>query len=380
MVAVSTETDDGLGIFGDEHLARDRKRNKRLRRLFFACAGLTVLTTIAIFGVLLDNAVSYFFGARLNEVLSGAAVERTVGFVEFFDVREVVSGEARWAPDHFHPGHNVFPVLWGTLVVTIGAGLVSIPIGTATALYLSEYAKPATRNKLKPVLEVLAGIPTIVYGYFAVSFITPVLVSGLASRVVDPIGRGIHAVGDALPGSIDFVAFELTVGNALVSLGDSMTGITVGRYSMLAAILVVGLMTIPMVTSISEDAMQAVPNDLRNGAYALGATKYQVSTRIVVPAAVSGIFASYILALSRAIGETMAVTLAGGFNANLTANPFDEIMTMTAYMVSMARGTSAVGTVEYQSLFAIGFLLFVMTLAMNLINDHMKRRFQEVYR
>ena len=126
--------------------------------------------------------------------------------------------------------------------------------------------------------------------------------------------------------------------------------------------------------------MQAVPDELRNGAFALGATNYQVSTRIVLPAAVSGIFASYILAVSRAIGETMAVTLGGGFNAQITANPFDEIMTMTAYMVSMARGTSAVGTVEYQSLFAVGLLLFLMTLAMNLLNDHMKRRFQEVYR
>ena len=377
---MSVETRGESEIAGGEELAADRKRNRRVRRVFFGCAALTVLTTLAIFAVLFDNATSYFFGARLNEILSGATVERTVGFVEFLDVREVVSGEARWAPDHFHPGHNVFPVLWGTLAVTIGAGLVSIPIGTATALYLSEYAKQTTRNRLKPVLEVLAGIPTIVYGYFAVSFITPVLVGGLASRVVNPLGRWVHAVGDALPGAIDLVAFELAVGNALVSLGETMMGISVGRYSMLAAILVVGLMTIPMVSSISEDAMQAVPDDLRNGAFALGATKYQVSTRIVLPAAISGIFASYILALSRAIGETMAVTLAGGFNANLTANPFDEIMTMTAYMVSMARGTSAVGTVEYQSLFAIGFLLFVMTLAMNLINDHMKRRFQEVYR
>ena len=372
---MSTETHPDGGISGGEKLADDHAADRRVRRLFFSCAAVTVLTTIAIFLVLFDNAASYFFGARVSETIAGASLERTVTFTEFFT-------GTRWAPDHARPDHGVLPIVWGTLAITIGAGLISIPIGTATALYLSEYASESTRNKLKPVLEVLAGIPTIVYGYFAVSFVTPVLVDGTASHLVDPIGRGVAAVGSAMPGTVEIDAIDLrfALGEGIVGWGDSMTGITVGRYSMLAGIIVVGVMTIPMVTSISEDAMQAVPDDLRDGAYALGATKYDVSTRIVLPAAVSGIFASYILALSRAIGETMAVTLGAGFNANLTANPFDEIMTMTAYMVSMARGTSAVGTVEYQSLFAVGLLLFLMTLAMNLINDYMKRRFQEVYR
>ena len=318
---------------GSERTTADKERNRRARRLLFGCAAITVATTLAIFFVLIDNAASYFFGAKITEILLGAPIERTVTVTEFFT-------GTRWAPDHATPAHGALPIIFGTLAVTVGAAVISIPIGTATALYLSEYASPNVREKLKPTLEILAGIPTIVYGYFAIAFINPVILGPIAERLF---------------------------------------GINIGRYSMLSGMLVVGIMTIPMVSSISEDAMQAVPDDLRNGAYALGATKFDVSTNVVVPASLSGIFASYILAVSRAIGETMAVTLAAGFNANITTNPFDEIMTMTAYMVSMARGTSAVGTVEYQSLFAVGLVLFIMTLAMNLLNDWFKRRYQEVY-
>ncbi|GAB6880388.1 phosphate ABC transporter permease subunit PstC [Halorubrum gandharaense] len=332
---MSTDTDTELDITGGGGTASaDNAANARARRVLFGCAALTVATTLAIFFVLVDNTASYFFGARLSEILTGAATERTVTFTEFFT-------GTRWAPDHATPAHGVLPIVFGTLAVTIGAAFVSIPVGTATATYLSEYASTGVRGKLKPTLEVLAGIPTIVYGYFAIAFINPVVVGPFA---------------------------------------EALFGINVGRYSLISGMLVVGFMTIPMVSSISEDAMQAVPDDLRNGAYALGATKFDVSVNVVVPAALSGILASYILAVSRAIGETMAVSLAAGYNANITANPFDEIMTMTAYMVSMARGTSAVGTVEYNSLFAVGFLLFSMTLAMNLLNDWFKRRFQEEYR
>ncbi len=330
---MSTDTTPEPGISGGS-AQRDLDANKRARRVLFGCATITVVTTLAIFFVLIDNAASYFFGARFTEMLMGASLEQSVTFTEFFT-------GTRWAPDHATPGHGILPVVFGTLAITVGAAFVSIPIGTATAIYLSEYASDGVRSKLKPTLEILAGIPTIVYGYFAIAFINPVLLAPIAS---------------------------------------TLFGINIGRYSMLSGMLVVGIMTIPMVSSISEDAMSAVPDDLRNGAYALGATKYDVSTRIVVPASISGIFASYILAVSRAIGETMAVTLAAGFSANITTNPFSEIMTMTAYMVQMARGTSAVGTVEYQSLFAVGFLLFVMTLTMNLLNDWFKRRFQEEYR
>lgn len=330
---MSTQTEDGVGITRGGTAERDKKHNRRVRRVLFGCAAVTVFTTLAIFFVLIDNAASYFFGARFTQLIAGASLERTVTFTEFFT-------GTRWAPDHATPSHGVLPIVFGTLAITIGAAFVSIPIGTATAIYLSEYASPNVRSKLKPTLEILAGIPTIVYGYFAIAFINPVILSPIA---------------------------------------ETLFGINLGRYSMLSGMLVVGIMTIPMVSSISEDAMSAVPDELRNGAYALGATKYDVSISVVLPAAISGILASYILAVSRAIGETMAVTLAAGFNANITANPFDEIMTMTAYMVSMARGTTAVGTVEYQSLFAVGLVLFVMTLVMNLLNDRLKRRFQEVY-
>ena len=331
---MSTDTNADLDITGGSGTASaDNASNRRARRVLFGCAAVTVATTLAIFFVLVDNTASYFFGSRLTDMLAGAATERTVTFTEFFT-------GTRWAPDHATPAHGVLPIVFGTLAITVGAAFVSIPIGTATAIYLSEYASPGVRGKLKPTLEVLAGIPTIVYGYFAIAFINPVVLGPIAA----------------------------------------LFGINIGRYSLLSGMLVVGIMTIPMVSSISEDAMQAVPDELRNGAYALGATKFDVSTSVVTPAALSGIFASYILAVSRAIGETMAVSLAAGFNANITANPFSEIMTMTAYMVSMARGTSAVGTVEYNSLFAVGFLLFAMTLAMNLLNDWFKRRFQEEYR
>ncbi|MCU4754333.1 phosphate ABC transporter permease subunit PstC [Halobacteria archaeon AArc-curdl1] len=362
-MGTETPTQTGAEITGGGAAAGDNAANRRARRILFGCAAITVLTTLAIFFVLLDNAASYFFGAKFTEMTRGASFEQTVTFTEFF------TGQ-RWAPDHARPAHGILPIVFGTLAITVGAAFVAIPIGTATAIYLSEYASPGIRSKLKPMLEILAGIPTIVYGYFAIAFINPVLLSGLAAYVLNPLGNGLLQVGSALPG---------TMGDSLTSIATSMIGINVGRYSLLSGILVVGIMTIPMVSSISEDAMSAVPDDLRNGAYALGATKFNVSTRIVLPASISGVFASYILAVSRAIGETMAVTLAAGFNANITTNPFDEIMTMTAYMVSMARGTSAVGTVEYQSLFAVGLVLFVMTLVMNLLNDAFKRRFQEEY-
>lgn len=353
----------------DTALEAAKIENRRMRRLLFGCAAITVVTTLAIFVVLLDNATSYFFSSRISTMVLELGRERSLAPLtehqQLITFSEFFTG-TRWAPDHATPAHGILPIVWGTLTVTIGAAAISIPIGTATALYLSEYAATSTRDKLKPTLEILAGIPTIVYGYFAISFITPVIVGTLSNGVIG-LGQAVDQIAFLAPSVLEPVAMQ-------------MTQVSIGRYSMLSGIIVVGIMTIPMVSSISEDAMHAVPDELRNGAYALGATKYDVSTQIVLPAAVSGIFASYILAVSRAIGETMAVTLAAGFNANLTANPFEEIMTMTAYMVSMARGTSAVGTVEYQSLFAVGLLLFLMTLAMNLLNDRMKQRFQEEYR
>lgn len=311
----------------------DHAANRRMRRLLFGCAAVTVITTLAIFAILLDNATNFFFDRRLHEAMLTLSVDYRVSIVEFFT-------STRWAPGHPNPSFGVLPLINGTLLITVGAAFISIPVGTLTAVYLSEYASPPMRRKLKPTLEVLAGVPTIVYGFFALSFITPVLLRPFFG----------------------------------------LFGIRVGLFNALAGIIVVGIMTIPMVASISEDAMQAVPDDLRNGAYALGASKQEVSTGIVIPASISGIFASYILAISRAIGETMAVTMAAGYNPTMTANPLAEIQTMTARMVAQAQGESAIGTIEYQSLFAIGLVLFVMTLAANLMNDWIKRRYREEYR
>ncbi len=327
------QIDDEAAITRDASRT-DHRKNRRMKHAFLSCALVTLATTVAIFFVLFDNASGYFFEDRLHEMV----LELTFSTEQVITYQEFFTG-TRWAPSHATPAHGVLPIVWGTLTITLGAALVSIPIGTATALYVSEYASTGMRNKLKPALEVLAGIPTIVYGFFAISVVTPLILEPVAG------------------------AF----------------GQSVGRRSMAAGAFVVGVMTIPMVASISEDAMQAVPDDLRNGAYALGATKYDVSTKVVLPASVSGIFASYILAVSRAIGETMAVALAAGLRPQITFNPFDEIQTMTSYMVNMAQGEAAVGTVEYQSLFAVGLVLFVMTLSMNLLNDYVKRRYREVY-
>ncbi len=328
---MSTDTDPSQG-FADEIVRKDNAENRRVRRGLFGCAAITVLTTVAIFVVLIDNAFGFFFDVRLYEATLQGGATQQITFTEYFT-------GARWAPSHSTPDFGILPLINGTLMVTVGAAFVSIPIGTATAIYLSEYARPEVRSKLKPALEVLAGVPTIVYGFFAISFITPIFIRPF---------------------------FELF-------------GVRASFFNALAAIIVVGIMTIPMVASISEDAMQAVPDDLRNGAYALGASRHEVSMGVVLPASISGVFASYILAISRAIGETMAVTLAMGAQPRMSLSPLVEMMTMTSFMVSRARGESAVGSIDYQSLFAVGLTLFVMTLAANLLNDYIKRRYREVY-
>ena len=212
--------------------------------------------------------------------------------------------------------------------------VVALPLGVLSAIYLSEFAPDRARRLVKPVLEVLAGIPTVVYGYFALLFVTP-LIRGVSDNV---------AVFNALSASI-----------------------------------VMGIMILPMVSSLSEDAMRAVPRSLREGAYALGSTKLEVSTRVVIPAALSGIVASFILAISRAIGETMIVTVAAGQNPTFTLNPFIPIETMTAYIVQVSQGDTPTGTIEYQTIFAVALSLFLITLVMNLLSQFFVRRFREVY-
>ncbi len=277
-----------------------------------ACAFISVATTIGIVIALLQPAIEFF---------------REINFIDF------ITG-TRWAPLFEPPDFGVLPLISGTISVTIWATLVMIPFGLGAAIYLSEYARPRVRKWLKPALEVLAGIPTVVFGYFALLFMTPLL---------------------------------------------QKVGIDVGTFSALSAGIVVGVLLIPTVASISEDAMSAVPHDLRAGAYALGAPKFKVATRIVVPAAISGIVASFVLGISRAIGETMIVYLAAGGQPNLSFKPTEAVQTMTAFVAATGLGDVPTGSIEYKTIFAVGLVLFVLTLVMNIFAIRLVRKYREVY-
>ena len=292
---------------------RARHWNERLiEALLLLCALTSIVTTVGIV-VVLATETWHFFTA--------------VSIIEFFT-------DTRWTP-LFRPQHfGVLPLVAGTMLVTVGAAAICLPLGLGSAIFLSEYAAQGLRDLLKPLLEVLAGIPTVVYGFFALTLVTPFLK---------------HFV----PG--------LQVFNAL------------------SASLVMGIMILPMVASLSEDAMRAVPRSLREAAYGLGATKFEVSTRVVVPAALSGIGASFVLAISRALGETMIVALAAGSTPKLTFNPLESIEAMTAYIVRVGLGDTPAGTIEYKTIFAVAATLFAMTLVMNILNQWLLARFREVY-
>jgi phosphate transport system permease protein len=276
------------------------------------CALLSVATTVGIVFALFVPAAEFF---------------REVSSVDFFT-------GTTWAPLFEPASFGVLPLISGTLLVTAIASFVAMPLGLGAAIYLSEYASPRTRGILKPALEMLAGIPTIVFGYFALTFVTPLL-------------RDL--------------------------------GIQVDIFNTLSAGLVMGVMLMPTVASLSEDAMGAVPRDLRDGAYALGSTKMQVATRIVVPAAVSGIVASFVLAISRAVGETMIVLVAMGQQPNLTFDPREAAETMTAFIAATGAGDVPTGSLEYKTIFAVGATLFVLTFAMNVLAIRLVRRYREVY-
>ena len=296
------------------------------RTFFFLCAAVSVATTISIV-VLLTTEAAKFFSATAP--LMGIEGE-TASMVEFLTGTEWQANAGKF---------GVLALVSATMMVTIGSAVIAIPLGVATAIFLSEYASEEARSVLKPALEILAGVPTVVYGFFALIYITPAL---------QPIVPGLSF------------------------------------FNALSACIVVGIMIIPMVASISEDAMSAVPDELRQAGYGMGATKFEVSTGIVVPAALSGIFSSFILALSRAIGETMAVTVAMGTQAKFL-NPFNPAaytegaLPMTAAMVKLLTGDITGGGVAYRSLFAIGLTLFVITLAMNVVSDFIAQRYREVY-
>jgi phosphate transport system permease protein len=283
-----------------------------IERGLFLCAAGSVLITAAIIAVLLFETIAFFGEVPIWEFLTGT----------------------EWTPLFSEKHFGVLPLVAGTVLVSAIAMLVALPAGLLSAIYLSEYAPSGVRRIVKPMLEILAGVPTVVYGYFALLFVTPLL-----QRFI-PEMSGFNALG---PG------------------------------------IVMGIMILPLVSSLAEDALHAVPTGLREGAYALGATRMQAALRVVVPAAFSGISAAFILAVSRAIGETMVVAIAAGQQPRFTANPLVPIETMTAYIVQVSLGDTPAGTIEYRTIFAVGMLLFVMTFVLNLLSNWLRRRFREEY-
>ena len=292
--------------------ARRRWGEDVIRALLFVAAAISVLTTIGIVFALVEESVSFF-----GEV----------------GTRFFTDGD--WTPLFADPEYGIWPLLNGTFLITGIGVLVAVPLGLGTAIYLSEYATPRVRRIVKPVIEVLVGVPTVVFGYFALVFVTPLLVQDL--------------------------------------LGVNI------QFNALSAGVVMGIMIMPTIASISEDSMSAVPQGLREGAYGMGATKRQVATRVVFPAAISGIVASIVLGISRGVGETMIVLIAAGLQPNVGINPTEPFATVTAFMGATAKGDNPAGTIGYESIFACGLTLFVLTLFMNMIAIRFVRRYREVY-
>ena len=307
-MAASPDIESVLGV------AKSRRGEEVIKGLLFAAAIVSVLTTFGIVFSLAEGTIEFFGEVGVTEFLFGTD----------------------WSPLFSDPQFGVVPLITGTLLITAIAMLVAIPLGLGAAIYLAEYATPRVRKLVKPVLELLAGVPTIVFGFFALVFFTPELLKPLFGN-------------------------ELQIFNAL------------------SAGIIMGFMIVPTVASISEDAMSAVPAALREGAFGLGATKLQVSTRVVFPAALSGIVASIVLGTSRAIGETMIVLIAAGQVPNLTADPRQSVETMTTFIAATSKGDIATGSIAYKTIFAVGTTLFVMTLILNAISIRFVRRYRQVY-
>lgn len=310
-----------------------RLRESCIQLLLFLCALLSVLTTLAIIFVLVSEAI---FGIPPER-----AFFQEISLSQFFL-------ETRWAPQYSPPVFGIWPLICGTFLITLIAAVIGLPTGLLAAVYLAEYASPRVRSIAKPILELLAGVPTVVYGYFGLRIVTP--------YVIRPILKPAEFFGV-----------------------DWLWNIPVDGFNALSGGIVVGLMIIPTVCSLSEDVLRAVPRTLREAGYALGSTKYDVCVRVVIPSALSGIIAAFLLAISRAVGETMAVTIAAGQKPTLTLNPLSQIETMTAYVVNVMSGDTPVGTIEYKSLYAVALVLFLTTLAMNLISQMILARYREVY-
>lgn len=298
----------------------NRLRGNRFRHLteqaitggLFLCAALSIGTTLGIVGTLVFESIEFARVVPLTDFLFGL----------------------KWTPLFAPPSFGVVPLVLGTVQISAIAMLIALPLGLLAAIYLSEYATPRTRRVIKPLLEILAGVPTVVYGYFALTFITPLLRQWFPDMQV---------------------------------------------FNGLSAAIVMGIMIIPLVSSLSEDAMTAVPNALREAAYGLGATKLEVIFRTVLPAALSGLTAAFILAISRAIGETMIVLIAAGQSTTAQFNPLKAMETMTAYIARVSLGDNPQQSIEFKTIFAVGMLLFLMTFVLNLISQHVLAKYRQVY-
>jgi phosphate transport system permease protein len=296
-------------------LAKNFRRNikeRLIELLLMLCALSAVFTTLAIVAILLYESFSFF---------------EHVSIVDFLTDRQ-------WTPLFEDAHYGILPLISGTITTSAIALAFAIPVGTIAAIYLSEFASHQTRETVKPILELLAGVPTIAFGYFALLFVTPLL------QTIFP---------------------------------------TLPTFNMLGPGIVIGIMVVPYIASISEDAMRSVPMSMREGSYAMGATRFQTAMRVVTPAAISGIVAAYILAISRAVGETMVVAIAAGQQPNLTFNPMDSAATITAYIVQVAMGDLPHGSIGYQSIFAAGLVLMLMTLFFNIIGHFTRKKFREAY-
>jgi phosphate transport system permease protein len=308
----ASASDAAIAASGLRRRASSRVKEKLIEFALFLAALSSVLTTIAIVVVLVEESVLFFQNVPIWDFVTGT----------------------EWTPLFDNPKYGILPLLMGTLVTSAIALLVAVPMGTVLAMYLSEFAGFKAREIAKPFLELLAGVPTVVYGYFALLFVTPILQSVLPS----------------LPG-----------------------------FNMLSAGLVMGIMIVPYVSSICEDAMRAVPMALREGSFAMGATRLQTSANVVVPAAFSGIAAAYILGVSRAVGETMVLAIAAGNQPNFTLNPMEPAQTITAYIVAVSLGDLPHGGVGYQTIFAAGLTLMLMTLGFNIGGHWLRRKYREAY-
>jgi phosphate transport system permease protein len=296
-------------------LAKNIKRNVRERVIEFIlmlAALSAVLTTFAIVAVLIYESLSFFKGVSVIDFLT----------------------DTQWTPLFEDAHFGIMPLVAGTLTTSFIALCVAIPLGTVGAIYLSEFASHKVRETVKPILELLVGVPTVVFGYFALLFVTPLL----------------QTIFPDLPG-----------------------------FNMLGPGIVIGIMIIPYISSVAEDAMRAVPMSMREGSYAMGATRFQTAVKVVTPAALSGIIAAYILAISRAVGETMVVAIAAGQQPNLTFNPMESAATITAYIVQVALGDLPHGSIGYQSIFAAGLVLMLMTLTFNILGHLARKKFRQNY-